>query len=253
MLSAYRFVLEAHVTFGMLALAAFWIAVLARKGGSTHLHAGRSYVATMSATAATAVALGAMTLADTLGTHPPEAGSNAAAIAEHVRFVRILIPSIGFTGLIALALVHFGWRAPARGRRRGRVGRALDTGAPAALLAIGVAGIPLGRVPGYEFADGMGVACVAFAVPLLAAVVRSRAGRPWIVAHLAGLGGAAVIGHGAFFVSVIPRVAPEIWSRDPTENPIPWVVPPLVGVVLLAWACLHWRARLVPRQRLAVP
>jgi hypothetical protein len=241
--TAYRLLLQVHVVLGAIALAAFWAAVAARKGSRLHLRAGRTYVAAMSATAVTALALGALALADPLGTHPPEPGLLAAELAHHVRVASLLIPAIGLGGLPVLVLVHFGARAPARARLRSRAARALDWAAPGALLALGVAGIPLGRIPRLAFADGMGVACVALALPMLAALARARPGRPWIRAHLAGLGGASVIGHVAVFVSVIPRIAPALWSRDPTENPLPWIAPPVLGCALLAAACLRYGRR----------
>jgi hypothetical protein len=60
------------------------------------------------------------------------------------------------------------------------------------VCALGLGGILLGRVPGNEFADGLAVACISFALRMLVAVTLTRPGRAWIVAHLAGLGGAVV-------------------------------------------------------------
>lgn len=251
MLAAYRSVLALHVVLGAIALVAFWIAMAARKGGRLHLRSGRTYVLSMSGGAALAVVLGALTVVDPHATHPPDPGWSAADLARDEEILRSFIPSIGFTGLIALALVHFGWRAPARARLRSRVARGFDWAVPGALLALGLAGIPLGRLPRFDFADGVGVACIAVALPQLLSLARARRGRHWIVAHLAGLGGAALIGHVAFFVSVLPRIAPEIWSRDPAENPIPWLISPLLGSLLLVWGCLHWRRRFAGRTGLA--
>jgi hypothetical protein len=244
MLAAYRSLLALHVVLGAIALVGFWVALAARKGGRLHLRSGRIYVLSMSGSAALAVVLGVLCVVDPHATHPADPGWSAAELARHEEIVRSFIPSVGFAGLLALALLHFGWRAPARARRRSRSARALDPAVPGALLALGLAGIALGRLPRFDFADGIGVACVAVALPLLRALSRAGRGRPWIVAHLAGLGGAAVIGHVAFFVSVLPRVAPQIWSRDPAENPIPWLVSPLFGSLLLVWGCRHWRRRL---------
>ena len=243
MLVAYHVTLAFHVALGAVALVAFWIAMAVRKGSVLHLRAGRTYVASMSGSAALAVALGSLTLADPLGTHPPGPDWSAAELARHAEVVRDLLPSIGFMGLIALSLVHFGWRAPARARRRPSRALGLDWAVPGALLATGLGGIALGRLPRFDFADGMGVAYVLFALPQLASLARAGRARPWIVAHLAGLGGAAVIGHVALFVSILPRLAPDLWSRDPAENPLPWLVSPVLGSVLLAWGCLHWRRR----------
>jgi hypothetical protein len=243
MLAAYHAVLAFHVALGMVALAAFWVAMAVRKGSRLHLRSGRCYVISMSGAAALAVALGVLTLVDPLATHPPGENWTPAELARHAEVVGELIPSIGFTGLVVLSLVYFGWRAPARARLRTSRAQVLDWGVPGALLTLGLAGIPLARLPSFDFADGMGVACIAFALPQLRALARTGRGRPWIVAHLAGLGGAAVIGHVALFVSILPRVAPGLWSRDPAENPIPWLVSPVLGATLLAWACRHWRRR----------
>lgn len=243
MLATYRFILAVHVVFGTIALPSFWVAIAARKGSPLHLRAGKTYLFTMAATAALTVVLGIWTLLDPNGTHPAAAGSSPDELAALARITGILIPSLGVLAVATLTLLYFGWRAPARVRPRSMTSRAIDWMVPGTLCALGVAGLPLGRVDGLEFAGGMGVVCILFALPQLAAVARAGRGRIWIVEHLEGLGGAAVIGHAALFVSVMPRLAPAIWTRDPFENAIPWILPPLFGVALLRWGIWYWRRR----------
>lgn len=63
-----------------------------------------------------------------------------------------------------------------------------------------------------------------------------------LVGHVAGILTAGVVGHTAMFVSVVPKLLPGIYERDPTQNPLPWLLPPLAGALAVVWAC-RWTAR----------
>jgi hypothetical protein len=58
-----------------------------------------------------------------------------------------------------------------------------------------------------------------------------------VVAHVGWILTAGAVGHTAFFVSGIPKLFPGIYERDPTLNPVPWLLPPLAGALLVVWAC----------------
>jgi uncharacterized membrane protein len=76
----------------------------------------------------------------------------------------------------------------------------------------------------------------AFALLALRLGLRSlRRGR--IAAHVGWILSAGVTAHTAFFVSVLPKLLPGIYDRDPTRNLLPWLLPPLVGALLVAFAC----------------
>jgi uncharacterized membrane protein len=83
-----------------------------------------------------------------------------------------------------------------------------------------------------------------FALVALARGLRAlRRGR--IVQHVGWIVASGVVGHGAFFVSVVPRLLPGIYSNDPTENPWPWVLPQLAGALAVFLARRRAR-RFVP-------
>jgi uncharacterized membrane protein len=82
-----------------------------------------------------------------------------------------------------------------------------------------------------------------FALAALGLALRAlRRGR--IVAHVGWILSAGVVGHTAFFVSIVPKLLPGIYDRDPTRNPLPWVLPPLVGAFAVAWARRRVQRRL---------
>ncbi len=73
--------------------------------------------------------------------------------------------------------------------------------------------------------------------------VRHRRANPngWLVQHLVGILGASVIAHTAFVVSAIPLIMPWIDARAQRNTPLPWILPPLIGVGLIIWACHHYK------------
>jgi uncharacterized membrane protein len=97
-----------------------------------------------------------------------------------------------------------------------------------------------------EFIRGLfrGIAASGlFALFALARGLRAvRRGR--IVAHVGWILASGVVGHTAFFVSIVPKLLPGIYDRDPTQNPLPWILPPLVGGLAVAQTCRRVARRL---------
>jgi uncharacterized membrane protein YozB (DUF420 family) len=72
-----------------------------------------------------------------------------------------------------------------------------------------------------------------------------------LVAHVAWILSAGVTAHTAFFVSVLPKLLPGVYSRNPAENPLPWLLPPLVGALGVVLASRAAARRYGPRPPLA--
>jgi len=89
-----------------------------------------------------------------------------------------------------------------------------------------------------------------FALVSLALGMQALARRD-IGAHVGWILSAGVAGHTAFFVSVLPKLLPGIWTRDPTENPIPWLLPPLIGSIAAAVTARRAAQKYGARRKLA--
>jgi uncharacterized membrane protein YozB (DUF420 family) len=87
-----------------------------------------------------------------------------------------------------------------------------------------------------------GVSVLGFLALAMRAVQRGR-----IVEHVFWILSAGIVGHTAFFVSILPRLLPVVHEPDPTKNPLPWVLPPLFGAAVVVWACLWARRRYPPQ------
>jgi uncharacterized membrane protein len=100
-----------------------------------------------------------------------------------------------------------------------------------------------------EFIRGLfrGLAGIGlFALFALARGLRAvRRGR--IVEHVGWILASGVVGHTALFVSIVPRLLPGIYERDPTQDPLPWILPPLVGGLAVAGTCRAVGRRLAAR------
>jgi hypothetical protein len=83
-----------------------------------------------------------------------------------------------------------------------------------------------------------------FALVALARGMRAlRRGR--IAQHVGWILTSGVVGHGAFFVSIVPKLLPGIYSSDPSQNPWPWVLPQLAGAAAVFLA-RRWARRTFP-------
>lgn len=148
-----------------------------------------------------------------------------------------------WVGGFALVAFWIAMSLRARGARRRQAGRVfVVTMAISASLAVGMSVVVLIEPeirPGTL--RGFFSALLFFAVLTLVLLargcqaVRNRRAHPsgWLVQHLVGVLGASVIAHTAFVVSAMPLVMPWIYARNPRDMPLPWIVPPLIGVGLM--------------------
>ncbi len=81
MLTTYKLVLAVHLVAGLIGLAAFWTPALARKGGATHVRAGRVFFWCTCGIAATGMLMAALLFAAPLAVHPPRRAVSAERAA----------------------------------------------------------------------------------------------------------------------------------------------------------------------------
>ena len=128
MLTTYRLVLMLHVIAGLIGLVAFWTPALARKGGATHVRAGRVFFWCTCAIAATGMLMAALLLAAPLTVHPPRRPVSAERAAIIAREIRLTAPFLFYLVLITFAPVYHGVRVLATRRAPGRTAHAVPHG-----------------------------------------------------------------------------------------------------------------------------
>lgn len=231
-----------HIVLGFIGLVAFWVPVVARKGGRLHVRAGRVFLYSAYVVAGSAIALSAMTLVDPFATHPGDRPADPAAVPGAARRLREVFVFLGYLGILTLATVHHGVRAIQHGRRRERLATpfhaAVNVAAILAGAAVGALGIARGQIVFVALAPiGFLVGIPALRYPRRPA--KERMGH-WYE-HLGAMIGGGIAFHTAFAVFGIQRFVD--YSLDGVAALFPWVAPAIVGTIGIAIWQRRYRKR----------
>lgn len=225
-----------HVATGFVGLVAFWVPVFARKGGRTHVRAGRVYVY-----CAYVVTLSAVT------------ASAGRIVSYQVQGIRLADQPdlygvslfLGYLGLVTFATVRQGMRVLATRRApetlRTPVHEALawaSIGSSAALIGFALAAwsdvspVLLGLSPIGLFTGRN----------MLRLMRNPRARRmSWFYSHLGSMLGGGIAFHTAFVVFGVQR----LWAYE-LAGPlavVPWILPTVVGVPAIFLWIRHYRRK----------
>ncbi len=218
-MSTYEIIRSAHGIVGVLALASFWTAGIARKGSPLHKLAGKAFLLAMAAILASAL---------------PLAGVILARGIEVAWFLFFLI-------LITATSCWTSWRA-IRDKRdyrayTGRIYQAL-----ALLNLAGGAGIlGLGVAQGQVLYAGFSLIGLAAGADMLRSARRPPADpRWWLREHYRGMIGNGVATHIAFLAIGLPRLLPQL--AGPTQQMLAWFGPVALGLALRVWLERKYRA-----------
>lgn len=220
---AYLFTKYLHMSLGVLALASFWFAALARKGSAPHKLAGKVYVAVMAGLLLPAIPL-----------------SGRALLHFSTVFGLFLFYLLLITGTAL-------WRAWTAVRRK----RDFGAYANAAFRRLGWLNIAGGAAILGVGAAAMQPVLLGFAaVGILggrAMLELAQHGPPharwWMAEHINAMLGCGVATHIAFLLIGLPRVMPVGWN-GPALQTFGWLAP--LAVAALA-------RRLVAKKYLPVP
>ena len=227
MSDAYGLLLGLHLPAAFLALATFWGAVLARKGGRLHRRFGRLFVGSMVVTAATAALMCLMLMADPLAVRPPADPADAFRRAQEGRELGSGLLEVS---LATLSLLHFGKRALGR-RTEGRAPR--DLVAAGSAVAVGMALWLLGFHPDLPYLEGNGVfVAMVGGLELRGLLRRVRRDTQWLAEHLFGMVGAGGIAHGAATVNLAGFFTDDLGLAFAWSGPV--VLLFAVGGILVA-------------------
>lgn len=223
----FHAVVLAHIATGSVGLVAFWVPVVARKGGDRHKAWGRVFTWSMLVTGAIAVGIATLTLLDPIGTHP------------HLDFPEPLIAGIFgwmmlYLALLTMNLAWYGWECIQQRRHHAGHRSALNIMSQGVLfiasLNCAIRGVQLEQVlmVGISF---VGFATVATNLRFM--LRRSPGPQDWLKEHLKGLVGAGISVYTAFLAFGAVRLMPEL-----ALNPGLWAVPLVTGLTIILY---HWR------------
>ncbi|MFO0868257.1 MAG: hypothetical protein U0935_04860 [Pirellulales bacterium] len=256
-LDALHAVLRAvHIGLGFVGLLLFWVVIGLRKGGPTHRRCGRWFVRCAYVVGGTGVVSSLWALADVESFAPLVRAASDAARQEALRemfrflFAILLFLSVATVAGAVLGVELIRQRDVAAARRRPHVvfWQLFTVATSLGLIALGVHGLltDTASVPGTS-ATRYGLPWVAYWVPVgvglfgAGAALRELIGtshrggdpRDWLFKHVQQLCGTGVAFHTAFIVFGAGRLFGFQWSGPWAL--VPWVAPPVIGMVLTAW------------------
>ena len=235
----FELLVWAHVATGFVGLAAFWVPVFARKGGRTHVQAGRiytycAYVVTVSAVTASA---GRVVFYQFQG----------AGIAERPDLYGFAV-LLGYLGVVTFATVRQAIRVVATRKAP----ETLRTPVHEALAWASIAGsIAVVAVALRAWSDvspillGMSPIGLFIGRGMLRLMHNPRAQHMgWFYSHLGSMLGGGIAFHTAFIVFGAQRV----WAYE-IAGPfavVPWLLPTVVGIPAIVVWTRYYRRKFTP-------
>jgi len=243
----FHAVVLAHIVTGSVGLVAFWIPVVAKKGGRQHRSWGRIFTLSMLITGSIAMVISTLTLLDPVGTHP---GLDFPVPLISAVFGWMML----YLAILTVNLAWYGWECIRHRRnhaaQRGRINLLLQ----AVLLVASANCLWQGWRLRHFFLEGgrieplliMGISFVGFATVatnLRFMLRRSPGPQDWLKEHLKGLVGAGISVYTAFLAFGAVRLMPEL-----ALNPGLWAVPLVTGLAIILY---HWRKIWAQEKRVA--
>jgi hypothetical protein len=210
-----------HIIAGSLGLVAFWIPILARKGGTLHRQWGSLFTWTMLITGIAAIGISASTLIDPLATHPH------LTDAEWTRGI------FGWMMLgLAVLTLNLAWYGRSVLQHRNDHRRNLDwpnLALQALLLLASVnCAIQAWRI-GQPIMLGMPAIGLATVASNLQFMLKREPGQlDWLKEHIKALVGTGISVYTAFFAFGAVRTIPTL-----ALHPGLWSIPLIVGLALI--------------------
>ncbi len=225
-LQAFRVLVGLHILAGTTGAVAFWVPVLARKGGASHRRWGRVFVVALLITGGLAVAMSLFTLADPLAVHPQLAGRFDAAFVRGIFGWMML-----HVGLLTICLTWYGWLAVRNGRDVAANRTPLNIGLQWLVIAAALNCAAQGWLIGQPLMIAIAVVGVATGGTNLAFLRNPRPGPgDWLKEHIKAVVGAGISVYTAFIAFGSVRVLPAL-----ALHPAVWAAPLVVGLAILLW------------------
>jgi hypothetical protein len=211
----------AHIAAGTLALIAFWVPMLARKGSANHKRWGRIFAYAVYVAATLACSMGLLNLTVENGRHP--------TLADRAVFDGLFGWMMIYLGLLSQLLVHYGLAAVANRRvpAQNRNVAALASMAVVALFAV------ICAVQGLQLAQPLMVALAVLGLIAVGTFARAAlspkpAPTAYLAEHVKAMVAGGISAYTAFLSVGLLRIVPE-----QVFNPLVWALPSVVGVMLI--------------------
>ena len=226
----HTLIVSLHIGVGALALVLFWVPMLAKKGGRTHVRAGRLYTGAMAIVGVTALMAAGLALIDPLAIKRPDAvldPEQAARIAHRVRVFNLFLLMLGTLTLTSLRhgllVLRTPWAPNTLAWHR------------ASVLVLGGLGVVVGGLGifgGVLLLVIFGVVSVAGAVGMYRDLLKpSFEGPERIGLHLSSMVGTGIAAYTAFFAFGGARLLSEVLTGQ--WRVVPWVLPTIVGTIAI--------------------
>jgi hypothetical protein len=221
-MTLFKILIGAHILFGAIGLIAFWVPVVARKGGDAHRKAGKVFAISMLLTGTIATGMSTLTILWPVETHPH--------LTQDPEWIRAIF---GWTMLCLAALTvnlaWYGWLCVCNQRHHER-NRAwhnvtLQVLLLAAAVAVGYEGLAT-QQPLMYGVTALGIATVATNLRFM--LDRSPPANLWLKEHVKAIVGAGISVYTAFLAFGAVRTFPAL-----ALNPLLWAVPLIVGLSLI--------------------
>lgn len=239
-----------HITAGFFGLAVFWVPVLAKKGGTVHIWAGRLFALCASVVGVTAVVSSAWALVDPMGfIGRPQVSMEAMVQIE--RDIRFFFSILLLLALTLLQSVYMGRRlittrsTPTALASRPLKALTVLTGVVAVgLTAFGAVHVPnAGPGSRYLISIVLGLLSAADARSDWRFLTNPRPSpRAWWYKHMGCMLGAGIAFHTAFVVFGARRWLDLQLLGGPLAL-LPWVLPTAIGVPAISIWIRYYRRR----------
>ncbi len=228
-MTLFEVLIGAHIGFGTTGLVAFWVPVIARKGGKAHRAAGKLFTSVMLATGTVAIGISTLTILWPVETH--------RHLTQDPQWIRAIFGWMMLClAILTVNLAWYGWLCIRNKHHHERNREWHNVSLQVLLLA---AAIVVGY-EGYRSAQPLmyGVTALGFATvgTNVYFMFNPRPGpNDWLKEHVKALVGAGISVYTAFFAFGAVRTFPAL-----ALNPVLWAVPLVVGL----WIILHHQRRI---------
>jgi hypothetical protein len=235
----FTMLIAIHIGSGATGAVAFWVPVIARKGGERHRWWGRLFAVALLVTGLAATMMSLTTLSDPIGTHPH--------LVDHADFSDpALIQAIFgwmmlYLAILTINLVWYGWLCIANRGDHAKNRAWHNMALQALLLAASVNCAARGVAIGQPLMIGISTIGFATVATNLWFMMKTKPARlDWMREHVKAIVGAGISVYTAFFAFGAVRLMPEL-----ALAPGLWAVPLVTGLSIILW---HWRkiARMTP-------
>lgn len=225
----FKAFVAAHIVTGATGAVAFWVPIVARKGGVDHVRWGRVFTYAMIATGFWAICMSTLTLLMPWQTHPQLRGTQFDAPLIRGIFGWMML----HMGVLTINLAWYGWLCVLNKRDYSRNREWRNVVLQAAIL---IAAVNLAIQAWLIHQPLMMGACVvglATGATNLFYIYKPR--HPpgdWLKEHLKGLVGCGISVYTAFMAFGAVRIFPQL-----ALHPAMWAIPLTVGLGIILY---HW-------------